>query len=53
MVFNFVFKVGFPSGMLNSARGMSSAVSNLSVIDKYLKKEFRSWIKIPSHSQLF
>ena len=52
-VFNSVFKVGFPSGMLNSACGMSSAVSNLSVVDKYFKKEFGSWIKIPGHFQLF
>ena len=35
----FGFKVGFSSGMLNSAEEMSSAFSNLSVVDKYFKKE--------------
>ena len=49
MVFSSVFKVGFPSGISDSAGGMSSAVSNLSVVDKYFPKEFRSWIKTPGH----
>ena len=47
MVFSSVFKVGFPS-----AGGMSSPVSNLSVVDKYFQ-EFRSWIKTPGHFQMF
>ena len=37
MVFRSVFKVGFPSGISNSAGGMSSAVSNLGVVDKYFQ----------------
>ena len=38
MVFSSVFKVGFPSGISNSVGGMSSAVSNLSVVDKYFQE---------------
>ena len=38
MVFSSVFEVGFPSGISNSAGGMSSAVSNLSVVDKYFQE---------------
>ena len=52
MVFSSVFKVDFPSGISNSAGGISSAVPNLSVVDKYFQ-EFRSWIKTPGHFQMF